>query len=135
KLPRRSRRGFHRGGAGGGNPLRDLRALRGKERAQKSRKPRDSRTYDHAPAWTRTRDLRLRRPLLYPAELLAPGPQACTRGTTTLNVHRRKIGTARFELATPWSQTRCATGLRHVPLNQQHRKVARARVSVNSLRG
>src|SRR5690606_1515942 len=26
-----------------------------------------------------------------------------------------RVGTARFELATPWSQTRCATGLRHVP--------------------
>ena len=25
------------------------------------------------------------------------------------------IGAARFELATPWSQTRCATGLRHAP--------------------
>jgi hypothetical protein len=31
-------------------------------------------SYIYAPAWTRTRDLRLRRPLLYPAELLAPAP-------------------------------------------------------------
>jgi hypothetical protein len=54
-----------------------------------------------APGWTRTSDLRLRRPLLYPAELLAHPP--CV------------IGTARFELATPRSQSECSTGLSHVP--------------------
>src|SRR5205823_6230448 len=26
------------------------------------------------------------------------------------------VGAARFELATPWSQTRCATRLRHAPI-------------------
>ena len=30
---------------------------------------------------------------------------------------RQMVGAARFELATPWSQTRCATRLRHAPIS------------------
>src|SRR5690606_6044464 len=57
--------------------------------------------YPSAPDWTRTSDLRLRRPLLYPAELLAR--------------IQSEVGTARFELATPRSQSEWSTGLSHVP--------------------
>ena len=54
-----------------------------------------------APGWTRTSDPQLRRLLLYPPELLAPGPSP--------------VGAAGFEPATLCSQSRCATGLRHAP--------------------
>src|SRR5216684_4548033 len=50
-----------------------------------------------APEGIRTPDPRLRRPLLFPPELLA------------------RIGASRFERPTPCSQGRCATRLRHAP--------------------
>ncbi len=55
-----------------------------------------------APEGIRTHDLRLRRPLLYPPELLA------------------RIGTAGFEPATPCAQDRCATKLRYAPSVLSH---------------
>src|SRR5262249_29254772 len=55
-----------------------------------------------APGGNRTPDLRLRRPLLYPTELLARG-----------NI--RKIGVKGFEPSTPCAQGRCATRLRYTP--------------------
>lgn len=51
-----------------------------------------------APGRARTPDPRLRRPLLYPAELLAP-----------------VVGARGFEPPTPCSQGRCATRLRYAP--------------------
>src|SRR5262249_20913411 len=61
----------------------------------------------YAPGGTRTPDLRLRRPLLYPPELLA-------------HVRRRwlaarPVGARGFEPPTPCAQGRCATRLRHAP--------------------
>lgn len=53
------------------------------------------------PGGSRTPDPRLRRPLLYPAELRA--------------VHGWLVGAAGFEPATLCSQSRCATGLRYTP--------------------
>ena len=50
-----------------------------------------------APEGIRTPDPRLRRPLLFPPELLA------------------RIGASRFERPTPCSQGRCATRLRYAP--------------------
>jgi hypothetical protein len=50
-----------------------------------------------APEGIRTPDPRLRRPLLFPPELLA------------------RIGASRFERPTPCSQGRCATKLRYAP--------------------
>jgi hypothetical protein len=56
------------------------------------------------PGRTRTCDPRLRRPLLYPAELRAP----CT-------VLLRLVGVEGFEPPTSCSQSRCATRLRYTP--------------------
>ena len=50
-----------------------------------------------APEGIRTPDPRLRRPLLFPPELLA------------------RVGASRFERPTPCSQGRCATKLRYAP--------------------
>ena len=62
------------------------------------KKPLDHPGVIFTPEGTRTPDPRLRRPLLYPAELLA-----------------HDVGAKGFEPSTPWSQTMCATGLRHAP--------------------
>ena len=56
--------------------------------------------------------------MLYPTELLAPVFVS--------------VGTARFELATPRSQSECSTGLSHVPkqtvsLPEKHAKINRGR--------
>ena len=57
------------------------------------------------PEWTRTTDLRIRSPLLYPAELQAGG-----------SLHRGEVVGARgFEPPTPCAQGRCATRLRYTP--------------------
>ena len=52
-----------------------------------------------------------------------PTVKACTEAKKTLisrlNQARKSrflVGMTRFELAAPWSQTRCATKLRHIPL-------------------
>ena len=75
----------------------------------------------------RTPDPRLRRALLYPAELqtqeFGAGNEGRTRdiqlGRLTLYQlsysRRLMVGIARFELAAPCSQGRCATGLRYIP--------------------
>ena len=65
--------------------------------------------FSGAPGVIRTRDPRLRRPLLYPAEL---------------RVLKNKImvGTTGFEPATPSSQAKCATKLRYVPFMTIKRK-------------
>src|SRR6185369_4188805 len=57
-----------------------------------------------APGTTRTYDLRLRRPLLYPAELRA---------------QRKMVGETGFEPATPCAQDRCATRLRYSPTKER----------------
>src|ERR1700710_1308823 len=62
-----------------------------------------------APGRTRTCDPRLRRPVLYPAEL---------RALEFDTLHHDKyemVGAAGFEPATLCSQSRCATRLRHAP--------------------
>ncbi len=58
-----------------------------------------------APDRTRTCNLRLRRPLLYPVELRAPRRSG-----------RQMVGAEGFEPPTPCSQSRCATRLRHAPI-------------------
>jgi hypothetical protein len=62
---------------------------------------------DGAPGRTRTCDPRLRRPMLYPAELRAHA----------LQQYRfiRVVGAEGFEPPTLCSQSRCATRLRHAP--------------------
>jgi hypothetical protein len=68
-----------------------------------------------APEGIRTPDPRLRRPLLFPPELLA------------------RVGASRFERPTPCSQGRCATRLRHAPsltqLTQAANPLNRARAN------
>ncbi len=82
------------------------------------------------PGGIRTPDPRLRRPLLYPTELLG---QAAKIGagdgnrthvtslegwSSTIELHPRIIrlvGAAGFEPATPCSQGRCSTKLSHAP--------------------
>ncbi|AAK04016.1 unknown [Pasteurella multocida subsp. multocida str. Pm70] len=61
------------------------------------------------PYWIRTNDLRLRRPLLYPAELRAHFKWI--RGI------KEVVGEIGFEPTTHWSQTSCATKLRYSPTN------------------
>ena len=36
--------------------------------------------------------------------------------------YRRLFGMVRFELTAPWSQTMCATKLRHIPWPELHKK-------------
>ena len=67
-----------------------------------------------APDRTRTCNLRLRRPLLYPVELRAR--------------FGLLVGVEGFEPPTPWSQTRCATRLRYTPTRDE------ARILVSALR-
>src|SRR4051812_6265866 len=48
-----------------------------------------------APGWIRTNDLRIRSPLLYPAELQGPGPSLMSRGSAGAGLHspaRRAAG-------------------------------------------
>ena len=87
-------------------------------------------THHNEPGGIRTLDLRLRRPLLYPAELqthiivspvisdsshldvrervmgIEPTYPAWKAGVLPLNYTRRSIGVTGFEPATSWSQTR-----------------------------
>ncbi len=85
------------------------------------------------PVGTRTPDPRLRRPMLYPAELLAhngagEGNRTLTTGLegqgSTIELHPQKkrtvVGVAGFEPATLWSQTRCATKLRYTPIADEN---------------
>ena len=58
-----------------------------------------------APGRIRTCDPRLRRPLLYPAELRALGESSL----------QKVVGETGFEPATPCTQNKCATKLRHSP--------------------
>ena len=87
----------------------------------------------HVPGGTRTPDPRLRRPMLYPAELLAhigagDGNRTHVAGlegqNSTIELHpqlnvrlKRSIGVEGFEPPAPWSQTMCATKLRQTPFN------------------
>src|SRR5439155_25022662 len=64
------------------------------------------RSREYAPGGNRTPDLRLRRPLLYPTELLARRPNDRAAA---------KIGVRGFEPPTPCAQGRCATRLRYTP--------------------
>ena len=64
----------------------------------------------NAPGGSRTPDPRLRRPLLYPTELLAL--VTCASQPALLC----KIGVRGFEPPTPCAQGRCATRLRYTPL-------------------
>ena len=84
-------------------------------------------THHNVPEGIRTPDPRLRRPLLYPAELqthalfsekrvmgIEPTYPAWKAGVLPLNYTRRtksrcEIGVTGFEPATPWSQTRCSS--------------------------
>ena len=77
------------------------------------------------PEGIRTPDPRLRRPLLYPTELLnhinleramgiEPTTSAWKAEVLPLN-YTRMVGVAGFEPATPCSQGRCATKLRYTP--------------------
>jgi hypothetical protein len=77
-----------------------------------------------APEGIRTPDLRLRRPLLYPAELLAQvqrarsSKQSAGRSCYVLSAYCQLlnlVGARRFELPTPCAQGRCATRLRYAP--------------------
>ena len=58
----------------------------------------------------RTCDPRLRRPLLYPAEL-----RALYEFAITVPISIKVVGETGFEPATPWTQTKCATKLRYSP--------------------
>ena len=58
------------------------------------------------PERTRTSDLRIRSPLLYPAELQAEGDSV---GRSVM------VGARGFEPPTPCAQGRCATRLRYTP--------------------
>ena len=75
-----------------------------------------------APERIRTVDLRLRRPLLYPPELLAHAPKliaspltVVARNPIRLRASATKVGVRGFEPPTPCAQGRCATRLRHTP--------------------
>ena len=90
----------------------------------------------HVPGGTRTPDPRLRRPMLYPAELLAhigagDGNRTHVAGLegqnstielhpqhhTLLYVKKNSIGVEGFEPPAPWSQTTYSTKLSHTPLH------------------
>ena len=88
----------------------------------------------HVPGGTRTPDPRLRRPMLYPAELLAhigagDGNRTHVAGlegqNSTIELHpqhrihitkQKSIGVEGFEPPAPWSQTTYSTKLSHTPL-------------------
>ncbi len=74
------------------------------------------------PGRIRTCDLRIRNPLLYPTELRARTCRAIVRKTTA----EKMVGAARLELATPRSQSECATNCatpRHKLLKFQYPKI------------
>ena len=87
---------------------------------------------NHVPGGTRTPDPRLRRPMLYPAELLArigagDGNRTHVAGlegqNSTIELHpqhhiasQKSIGVEGFEPPAPWSQTTYSTKLSHTPL-------------------
>ena len=80
-----------------------------------------SREDDGTPCRIRTRDLRLRRPLLYPTELRAHDTLA------TQESLEKVVGVERFELPTSCSQSRRATRLRYTPNILQKRLLAKRR--------
>ena len=61
------------------------------------------------PDRNRTCDPQLRRLMLYPTEL---------RADYLITERQKLVGAAGFELATLWSQTRCATRLRYAPRSE-----------------
>ena len=69
------------------------------------------------PEWTRTTDLRIRSPLLYPAELQAGGSSS----------GHNLVGARGFEPPTPCAQGRCATRLRYTPTLESARRIAKDR--------
>jgi hypothetical protein len=68
-----------------------------------------------APGRTRTCDPRLRRPMLYPAELRAPSSHSRHAGSGPVLARSSMVGAEGFEPPTLCSQSRCATRLRHAP--------------------
>ena len=94
-------------------------------------------THHNEPGGIRTLDLRLRRPLLYPAELqthfslnenlsfsnekrvmgIEPTYPAWKAGVLPLNYTRRMIGVTGFEPATSWSQPGALAKLSHTPIS------------------
>ena len=94
---------------------------------------------NHVPGGTRTPDPRLRRPMLYPAELLAhigagDGNRTHVAGLegqnstielhpqhhTLLHVKKNCIGVEGFEPPAPWSQTTYSTKLSHTPATNKN---------------
>ena len=67
-----------------------------------------------APDRDRTCDHPLRRRMLYPTELQAHYLRSKIIGKSRLE---ELVGAVGFEPTTPWSQTRCATKLRHTPIH------------------
>jgi hypothetical protein len=66
-----------------------------------------------APRRIRTFDRRLRRALLYPAELWAHRKlHSLPISYSIIKNYKKMVGDAGFEPATPWTQTKCATKLR-----------------------
>ena len=96
---------------------REVRAIGGRPRGRPGRETGSRADLGSAPEGTRTPDPRLRRPLLYPPELLAPGSAA---------LGCRSIGARGFEPPTPCTQGRCATRLRHAPRSGRRRHVRAA---------
>ena len=85
-----------------------------------------------APGRTRTCDLWIRSPLLYPAELRAhcspdPGARDCKLWRQRQQLSRCVVGATGFEPATHGSQSRCATGLRYAPTRVRHTDQGKSR--------
>ena len=76
------------------------------------------------PVWIRTKDLLLRRQLLYPAELrnLNQNKKSIYNWCKTLPHKLTFVGVAGFEPTTSWSQTKRDTGLRYTPKNTAERE-------------
>ena len=105
--------------------------------AKPSQRRQSERKIKNAPGGDRTPDLRLRRPLLYPTELLAhaaaaylvprisylvttPPRRSIGCGEirfTRYEIRFFRVGARGFEPPTPCAQGRCATRLRYAPLN------------------
>ena len=79
------------------------------------------------PRGIRTPDPRLRRPMLYPTELWAEQNRIrktaaeIENGLSDDSPFMLLVGVQGFEPWTPWSQTRCATGLRYFPIVGQQK--------------
>ena len=85
-----------------------------------------------APDRIRTCDHPLRRRMLYPTELQAHYLRSKIIGESRLE---ELVGAVGFEPTTPWSQTRCATKLRHAPIHLSFCTVQRiVRYGVHSRR-